>query len=90
MLLSFEGLSRPVRLIDCDELAKAMAGVLPGWPFQDAPESDTEPIITITKTAKGYRRESPWLSKPAVYPDHVDAVCDFIVDLINGYIADGF
>lgn len=88
MLLSFEGLSRPVRLVDCDELAEAIADVVVGWPFRGAPVSGAEPVITLTKTEKGYQRVSPWLTKPAVYPDKVDAVCDFIVGLINAYIAD--
>lgn len=88
MLLSFKGLSRPVALIDCDELALDIADILRDWPFKDSVGSAAEPVITVNKTEKGYRRGSPWLSKPAVYRHRVDAVCDFIVDLVNGYIAD--
>ena len=81
-------LARAVRLVDGGELAKAIADVVVGWPFRGAPVSGAEPVITLTKTEKGYQRVSPWLTKPAAYPDKVDAVCDFIVDLINAYIAD--
>lgn len=88
MLLSFEGLSRPVALIDCDDLAADIAGVLRHWPFREKGRLDQEPVITIALTQAGYRRDSSWLAKPAIYKNRVDAVCDFIIDLVNAFIAD--
>lgn len=89
MLLAFEGMSRPVALDGCDELVQDIAAILRGWRVREVPASAApSPLITIRKTARGYDRVSPWLSKPVVFRHKVDAICDFLVDLIRGYIAD--
>ncbi len=88
MLLAFEGLSRPIALIGCDDLTEPIAAVLRGWRFAEAAPSRTAPVITVERTAKGYRLDSPWLKKPLHHRDRVDAVCSFLVDLIRAYIAD--
>ena len=89
MLLEFHGLSRPVALVGCAELLEPIAAVLRGWRIDAWPDSEARtPAITIESTPAGYRRLSPWLSKPAVFTDALDAVCDFVVDLIKAYIAD--
>ncbi|MFQ5783797.1 MAG: PqqD family protein [Alphaproteobacteria bacterium] len=89
MLLAFEGLLRPVALIDCDELADGFAAVLRGWPFALVdPAPDSPPVITLRRTAQGYRHESEWQETPPVFPDPVDAVCNFLVDLLRAYVAD--
>ena len=88
MLLAFEGVSRPVSLIDCDESSRDIAAVLRGWKIQETPDSPETPVIAIQKTESGYSRTSPWLSKPAIFPDKVDTVCDFLVDLVKAYLKD--
>lgn len=89
MLLAFDGLSRPVALVGCAELLEPMAAVLSGWRIEALSGSGARtPAITIASTPAGYRRLSPWLSKPAVFVDPLDAVCDFVVDLIKAYLAD--
>ena len=89
MLLAFEGISRPVALIDSDDLVECFSAVLRGWRFPElASSSASPPIITIRKTSKGYGVESPWRPSPSYYRDPVDAVCTFLVDLIRAYIAD--
>jgi hypothetical protein len=45
-------------------------------------------VITLEQTKGGYRRTSPWLSKPKVVRDPVAAICDFIVDLTKAFIAE--
>ena len=89
MLLEFDGLSRPVALVGCAELLEPIAAVLRGWRIEawSDPGART-PAITIERTPAGYRRLSPWLSKPAVFTDPLVAVCDFVVDLIKAYVAD--
>lgn len=82
-------MKRPVALRGCDEMAQAIEGVLHGWPFSEIEGSHAPaPAITITKTRQGYSRRSQWLSKPAVYPDPVNAACDFLVDAFKCYVAD--
>ena len=88
MHLAFGGIERPVALIECDELAAGIAAVLRGWRIDEVPaKSHVSPVITIRRTEDGYRRESEWLSEPAEFDDPVDAVCDFLVDLIKCYVA---
>ncbi len=89
MLLSFEGLTRPVALVDCDELAGIIAAILRGWKMREiAPREAAEPVITIRAIDGGYSRTSRWLSEPASFRDPLNATCDFLVDLMRAYIAD--
>lgn len=89
MLLSFEGLSRPVELIGCDDFAHLIAALLRGWNMGEAaPSPDVSPIITIEKTEAGYACTSRWRHDPSVFRHPVTAICDFFVDLMRAYIAD--
>ena len=89
MLLSFEGLTRPVALVDCDELAGIIAAILRGWKMHEITHRETsEPVITIRGIDGGYSRSSHWLSEPASFGDPLNATCDFLVDLMRAYIAD--
>lgn len=87
--LELAGISGPVALVDCEELVPVIQAVLRGWPVRetDAPISH-DAVITIRKTTDGYRRESRWLSRPTTYRDPVNAVCDFLVDLVKAFVAD--
>ncbi|OHC74765.1 MAG: hypothetical protein A3G18_09965 [Rhodospirillales bacterium RIFCSPLOWO2_12_FULL_58_28] len=83
-------MSRPISLIGCGELKPMIMAVLRGWQIREVASGGSPlPIIEIEKTDKGYRRKSPWVDKPAVFTDGVDAVCDFLVDLIRYHISDG-
>ncbi len=53
MLLAFEGLSRPVALVGCDDLIEPIAAVLRGWRFAEVAPSSAAPVITIEATARG-------------------------------------
>jgi hypothetical protein len=86
---SISGLKRPVAFSDCDPLMPILAETLSDWKIVAlSPSPEHQPVITTCRTDKGYERRSPWLTKPAVLRDPVDAVCDFIADLINAYVAD--
>lgn len=88
-LLEFSDIGKPVALIGCDELAPIIRQVLSGWDVRDTVVTDsTQADIVIRRTEKGYCRSSPWSAKSASYKHPVNAVCDFLVDLINAYIAD--
>lgn len=88
-LLHFEGVTQPIRFINCDELHPLLKSI-----FRDSQielvssDSSEDTSITIERTAKGYKRSSSWLEKPAVFKDPVDAVCDFTVDLIHAFVGD--
>lgn len=88
MLLAFAGMTAPVSLDGCDELADAIGRVLRGWPVERLSASATPPIITITKARQGYRRFSPWTAGELTLAHPVDAVCDFLVDLTRAFIMD--
>ncbi len=85
----FTGLRQPVAFTDADALYLYMDTVLRDWGIEKYyPGDDTPPVIAVRNTAAGFERRSPWLSKPAVFKDPVDAVCDLIVDLIHAHVAD--
>ncbi|HLB79166.1 MAG TPA: PqqD family protein [Dongiaceae bacterium] len=89
MLIAFEGLSRPVALVDSEALLQPLAAVLRGWRFGPvAADAGAPPLLTISGGGGRYRLESPWLASPVAYVDPVDAVCALIVDLVRAYVAD--
>jgi len=70
-------------------MANAISSTLHGWSFHKVKGTQVPPpAITITKTRQGYSRESEWLSKPAVYPNAINAACDFLVDAFKCVVAD--
>ena len=88
-LFTIKGLRNPVALINCESLYPHLFMILRDWQFERVDPSDNHhPVITIQNTERGFQRQSRWLSKPATFRNPVDAVCDFIVDLIHAYIAD--
>jgi hypothetical protein len=88
-LFRFAGLNLPVAFTDADTLYPYMDKVLRDWGIEKLdPGEDVKPVITIRKTDAGFERHSRWLSKPAVFKNSVDAVCDLIVDLIHAYVSD--
>jgi hypothetical protein len=89
LLIAFDDMKRPVALNGCDEMAPAIQSILHGWSFHKlkAPKNP-DPAITISKTGQGYCRRSEWLSKPAVYPNIINAACDFLVDAFKCVVAD--
>lgn len=89
MLIAFDHMKRPVALNGCEELAGIIASILHGWDYHEAnPAESPSPAITIDKAAEGYSRRSQWLETPKVYPDPVNAACDFLVDAFKCYTAD--
>jgi hypothetical protein len=83
------GLRNPVALINCEELYPHLFAILRDWQIKRVdPTNDHQPVITIQNTTAGFQRQSRWLSKPKYFRNPIDAVCDFIVDLIHAYIAD--
>ena len=88
-LLAFAEIGRPVALVGCDELVPVIRQVLRGWEITETvvancPRTD----IVIRRTKKGYSRSSPWLAQSISFHHPVNAVCDFLVDLTNAYLAD--
>lgn len=76
-------------LIGCEALSPIFATVLRDWRMEklDAPPG-SEIVITLEKTAERYERRSIWQPDPVGFRAPVDAVCDFIVDLIHAYVAE--
>ncbi len=86
---SFDGLQRPVSFSGCEKMMANLKIILRDWKFQEVPVSAAvEPVMSVRENKLGYHRESPWLTKAATYRDPLDAACDFVVDLVNGYVAD--
>jgi hypothetical protein len=89
LLIAFDNMKRPVALNGCDEMAPAIKSLLHGWSFHKVKAAQgPAPAITISKTRQGYSRQSEWLSEPVVYPNIINAACDFLVDAFKCVIAD--
>lgn len=89
MLIAFDDMKRPVAINGCDEMAPAIRSILHGWSFHKLKGSQNPaPAITISKSSHGYSRRSEWLSEPAVYPNIINAACDFLVDAFKCVVAD--
>ena len=85
----FAGLLHPVSFFDADSLYPYIKEILRDWKIEKINSSDDKPAaIKVQKTDAGFERRSRWLSKPAIFQDPVDAVCDMIVDLIHAYVAE--
>ena len=87
MKLSFENITSPILLEGCDEMASLIRSILCDWGVE-VTTSEAAPAMTIRKTSIGYERTAPWLKKPAVFSDAVDATCDLAADLIRLYTND--
>ncbi|MBF0356087.1 MAG: hypothetical protein HQL43_12705 [Alphaproteobacteria bacterium] len=89
-MLGLQGLRAPVALVGCAELEPLIQSVLWGWPIErlDLGQARAAPGITIRKDRQGYRRISAWSDGKIFFPQPVDAVCDFLVDLVRAYIQD--
>jgi hypothetical protein len=86
---NFTGLSDPLAFINSESLYPYIDTILRDWRIEKYNIGDDQtPIITIQKTKAGFERRSRWLSKPAIFQNPIDAVCDLIVDLIHAYVAD--
>jgi hypothetical protein len=78
-----------VAFISSEALYRYIFTVLRDWGIKKIdPPDEQRPVITIRKTDSGFQRQSRWLSKPKIFRNPIDTVCDFIVDLIHAYIAD--
>lgn len=84
--LLFKGCHHPVVLADCPELIEVIHEVAPSWAFSiDCLHENQWPqnSMIIRKSSVGYARTSAKLNNPIIYADPVDAVCDFLVDLVK-------
>jgi len=88
MYIYFETIKAPILLDNCPELLAFIKKNLSGWAIRLSSKADPKysPIITIRKTPKGYVRLSNWLEQPKTFKHPVDAVCDFLVDLMKAYL----
>jgi len=87
MLIAFDGVARPIALEGCAHLQASLATVLRGWRFEPV-AAGADPIITIRKIGETYSLESPSLGPPCADLSDVGAVCAFIADLVQIYIAE--
>ncbi len=78
--LVFDGIDRPVRLVDCDDLLGPLRTVLVDWPFARTAAGGTAPIIEVER-GDGYRIRAPWLPRPTCHNDPLDTVCGLVAEL---------
>lgn len=85
---TIEGLSRPITLIDCNEIIELVPVIFPGWLFTAVSESAFTPILTLRYEEATYILEADWLDKPMRRKDRVSAICALVAELIRAYVND--
>ncbi|MEJ1494868.1 MAG: hypothetical protein RPU13_00040, partial [Candidatus Sedimenticola sp. (ex Thyasira tokunagai)] len=71
------------------QLLPVMEKLLRNWHIDPTLSTiDKAPLISLEESSKGFIRRSNWLSGEKLYKHPVNAVCDFIVDLIHAYLSD--
>jgi len=88
-LISFDGLPRPVLLLECSDVYDCFSSVFRDWPFRLAETGGDSPILTVRRTPDCYLIEADWLEAPLRRKDHVDALCGFIAELVRAYAENG-
>ncbi|TAN58704.1 MAG: hypothetical protein EPN26_01205 [Rhodospirillales bacterium] len=89
VFLNVQGLPAPILLDGCASLEGEIRALLKGWPVERLEGAEgAAPGITIKKNKQGYLRLSDWSDASVVFAHPVDAVCDFLVDLVRAYIRD--
>lgn len=88
VLVKFDGLSKPIVLIESSDIYACFPKVFHEWRFRETAAAESDPVLTISRDTKGYRIEADWLHPPLVRVDQVDALCGFIAELIRAFIND--
>ena len=82
MLLTFDKVSKPVRLVDAENAPSAFVSVFRYWPWWSIPEdSSADPQICVTPAGNGYWLEAPWLAERLHYNDAVNLACGLAVQV---------
>ncbi len=89
LFLRFDGISRPMELVDCPEVVDGFAKVFHGWQFRELKDSGPEaPAMVLRRETDGYHLEAPWLKIPIFRGDMTSAVCAFVAELFQAEIRD--
>lgn len=86
--VAFEGLSRPIRFLNCAHMGADLAAVFPAWRMTPGPVGDVPPVATVAWSGRLYRVTSPYSEAPKYLRDPVNALCDVAALLPYGLAAD--
>jgi hypothetical protein len=89
ILISFDGLPRPVLLLESGDVYNCFSSVFHDWPFRLTEAGGDSPILTVRRTPACYLIEAAWLDAPLRRKDHIDALCGFIAELIRAFAENG-
>ena len=84
--VTFDDLSKPVRLVDCEELCELLPRAFSGWPFRIAPGNQEAPVISLTRQDGNYILDGAFLAKPLTRNDAVSALCALVAELMRAYV----
>jgi hypothetical protein len=85
--LRFRGIPNPISLNDAEDLLPAIETVFPGWEWRRLIRQSSIPaVISFSREADKFRRQSRWVDKPDLDDDPADAMCNFVSDVIDAYI----
>ena len=83
----FEGLSAPVRTVDCEHTLERLAEYIPRWPFSIQPQTDVEHCAALAFNGTAWLVQSPHTEKNRIHKTEVNAICDLVSILASAMIA---
>ncbi|MEE8364241.1 MAG: PqqD family protein [Gammaproteobacteria bacterium] len=84
--LAFDGLERPIALVDCRYLFDHFPLIFRGWHIDASPDHIQSPILTLRLEKSTYILEADWLIKAERHTDKVDAICALAANLVSAYV----
>lgn len=81
-------MAAPAAFVGCPELLRVLPSIFRGWSIERcAPGASPDPVLTVTREARSYRLDAPWLPAPLRRGQAADALCGFIAELIRALVA---
>lgn len=84
--LMFADMVQPVLLRDCGELLPRLPLVFPGWPVDTLAESESHPVLELSRDGDEYRLQGHWLNEHLVRHEPVDALCALVAEVMRAYV----
>lgn len=86
--LAFDGLDRPIALVDCRHLLDLFPLIFRGWRIKESRGNIQSPIVTLRLENSTYILEADWLKKPDRRSDEADVICSLVSRVVHAYIID--
>ncbi len=84
--LKFSGLAKPVMLVGCGDLVARFPRVFADWPFREIPNCGNRPVLSLSRTGRGYCLDGFWMRDPVTHEDEVEALNALVLELLRACV----